>query len=57
MEEKVMHRSDRYELTYVLLATGTVVVLVLDGIEQVHVEDLKERRKKERRTVRTHARE
>jgi hypothetical protein len=49
MEEKVMHRSDRYELTYVLLATGTVVVLVLDGIEQVHVEDLKERRKKEER--------
>jgi hypothetical protein len=36
----------KVELTYVLLVTGAVVVLVLDGCEQVHVEDLKERRKK-----------
>lgn len=34
------HAEETLLATYVLLGTGTVVILVLDGREQVHLEDL-----------------
>ena len=47
--------SPNIAATYVLLSTGTVVVLVLDRLEKIHVEDLYWLQRRERRKTRAFA--